>query len=154
LGNGTVGAWNGVGTVVNQGLLEGDGGALSVGAAAARNSGTIQAVHGGTVAINTNLDNSGGLIAADASTLYIDRSASGVAVTGGTFQLTNSSTLSNGYYSGGNSYPGTISGSTLSFTGGSTLTGNYGTLTNITIAPDTALNLSSTSGQTFSGTLT
>jgi hypothetical protein len=146
----------GLGSVVNEGLLEANGGNLIVSSASATNTGILKAINGGRLAVdeNTNLDDrSQGVIEAAGSTVV-----NSGTISGGTVELTGASTLQNGYFSSTNGpYPGVISGSTLNLTGGSKLTGlmgNPGTLKNITIAPDSALDLSSNSGQTISGTLT
>src|SRR5262249_38372313 len=66
----------------------------------------------------------------------------------------------NGLFTGGNSYPGTISGSTLSFTGGSTLAGNLGTLNGVTIPAGSDVRITPSSqpndqnNQTLTGTIT
>jgi hypothetical protein len=155
IGVGYFGAFN-EGTVVNQGVLEGDGAGqgLTINSATASNSGTWAASNGGYLDVgpSTSLDNSGGTIQADGGIFYNLGD-----VKNGSINLTNASTLYNGYdnASSGN-FPGNITGSTLTLTAGSTLEGD-GTLSNVTVPTGSNVNIvSGTHGnnQIFSGTVT
>jgi YD repeat-containing protein len=135
--------------VVNQGTLEGDGPGqgLTVNSAAARNSGTWEAVNGGYVELgpNTAVDNTGGLLtAASASFIY-----NFGTVTGGTLVLPDTGTLVNG----NSAYPATVTGSSFELTAGANIQGN-GTLDNPTVPASANVNLNNVTGQTIAGTVT
>jgi Bacterial Ig-like domain (group 3)/SdrD B-like domain len=150
------------GTIINQGLLEADGGGLVLQSSNVVNAGNCEAINGGALYVTTGLDNSQGVIDVDASSLNVNVFGdSGAAIiTGGSVQLTNGSTLIVGVQSGGQQYPGSIIGSTLTLTGGSTLTGNFGTLDGVTVPAGSDVivtpsdQANDTTNQTLEGTIT
>jgi RHS repeat-associated protein len=138
------------GTVINQGVLEGNAGGIEINSASFTNSGTVEALNAGWMEVGpgTSADNSSGQITADASSNLYNEGT----ITGGTFTLTNGSTLYNSY-----SNSGTITGSTFNFSGGSDLGGSSGTLTNITVPVGSDFIIAGSSigtDQTMTGTLT
>jgi hypothetical protein len=90
---GTASLGGGSGTVVNQGLVEatGPGGLLDLDPASLTNGGMVAAFGGAEMEVQAPVNNAGGVVAANASTLF-----NASTITGGSVQLTHGATVNGG----------------------------------------------------------